>query len=218
MLAFADQVIPDPELALVILLTYLEKKLYACVYQLFHRLVASSTGSPNFVLISFHAFLFFKASDSLCSLYHIYNDTSEYNSLEFRCQYILSISLFTFTGSLLIELDAMLFVMSYVWYENGSYVGDCYRPSETCVVIKIFICRRDSNGRESRIKFYSCNHSDRVSQTVPDNVLSVDICRVHDPDSIADSSTDRYRSYENQSATAAERSLPCSTRQVREFF
>ena len=35
--------------------------------------------------------------------------------------------------------------------------------------LKIFLCRRGRNGRESRIKFNYSDHSDRVSQTVPDN-------------------------------------------------
>ena len=40
--------LPDPDLVLVIRLTYLEKMLRSCT--LFYRLVASSTGNSNFVL------------------------------------------------------------------------------------------------------------------------------------------------------------------------
>ena len=49
--------------------------------------------------------------------------------------------------------------------------------------IKIFLCRRGPNGRESRIKFNSSDHSDRAARRRPsDNVLSLTI----DADSITD--------------------------------
>ena len=53
----------------------------------------------------------------------------------------------------------------------------CRRPPQIQVPIKIFLCGRSRNGQESRIKFNSSDHSDRVSQTAPDNVLRVSICR-----------------------------------------
>ena len=41
--------------------------------------------------------------------------------------------------------------------------------------IKIFLCRRGRIGRESRIKFYSPDHTDRWSPTTADAVSNVPI-------------------------------------------
>ena len=53
---------------------------------------------------------------------------------------------------------------------NNSVSPICHRSSQTNVSFRNFIGRQRRNGRESRARFNSSDHPDRVSQTIADTV------------------------------------------------
>ena len=68
------------------------------------------------------------------------------------------------------------------------------RPRHAFPLKSVFVGVVVTVGKVEQTKFNSSDHSDRVSQTVPDNFLSVPICRGHDADCVADRVADRRRS------------------------